>query len=30
LSRPWRSRKICSFWSRSCRAATPALVVHIQ
>jgi hypothetical protein len=30
LSRPQRSRKICSFWSRSLRAAAPASVVHIQ
>ena len=30
LSRPRRSRKICSSWSRSLQAAAPASVAHIQ
>ncbi len=30
LSQPRRSRKICSSWSRSLRAAAPALVAHIR
>jgi hypothetical protein len=30
LSRPRRSRKICSSWSRSLRAAAPASVAHVR
>jgi hypothetical protein len=30
FSRPRRSRKICSSWSRSLQAAAPALVAHLR